>query len=117
MNLAAQTIEPAELPPGGFTSLRGMWLDRKFLVQAISLFVLLGLLYGHVVAKLVRQWSEDPNYTHGFFVPVCAGMLLWIKRKSWLNTTLQPSLWGAVPIVAAMGLLVIGTLGAELFLP
>jgi exosortase len=86
-------------------------------LQAAILLVLIWLLYGHVVAKLVQQWLEDPNYSHGFFVPIGCGLLLWISRKSWKGKPLRPSAHGLFFIVAAMGLLVVGTLGAEIFLP
>src|SRR5579871_3084061 len=117
MNLAAQIIEPAELPPARSTSLRGVEIDRNFLLRAISLFLLVVLLYANVVARLVQQWIDDPNYSHELFVPFCAAILLWVKRKAWLETRLAPSISGTFLIVAAMGLLVAGTLGAELFLP
>ena len=86
-------------------------------LQAAILLVLIWVLYGHVVAKLTRQWLDDPNYSHGFFVPIGCGLLLWTNRKSWMEKPLRPSYSGVFFIVAAMGLLVIGTLGAEIFLP
>ena len=86
-------------------------------LQAAMLLILIWLLYGHVVAKLVRQWLDDPNYSHGFFVPIGCGLLLWTSRKSWMGTPLRPSASGLFFIAAAMGLLVVGTLGAEIFLP
>ncbi len=64
-----------------------------------------------------KQWYEDPNYSHGFFVPVFCLWLLWMNRKSWMGKPLKPSAAGLLVVVAAMGLLVVGTLGAELFLP
>ena len=86
-------------------------------LQAAMLLILIWLLYGHVVAKLVQQWLDDPNYSHGFFVPIGCGLLLWTTRKSWMGTPLRPSASGLFFIAAAMGLLVVGTLGAEIFLP
>lgn len=108
---------PAETTSELSSSREGSARNGAFLLQAILLLVLLGFLYGHVVVKLVRQWYEDPNYSHGFFVPVCCLWLLWMNRKSWMGKPLEPSAWGLLFVVAAMGLLVVGTLGAELFLP
>jgi exosortase len=97
--------------------LQGIGSNWAVYLQAAILLILIGLLYGHVVAKLVRQWLDDPNYSHGFFVPIGCGLLLWTNRKSWMAKSLRPSVSGLFLIVAAMGLLVIGTLGAEIFLP
>jgi len=92
-------------------------LSGTVLFQAVVLFVFLTFLYGPVVVKLVRQWMSDPNYSHGFLVPAGAGFLLWVSRKAWMEEPLEPTTGGLVFIVIAMGLLVVGTLGAELFLP
>jgi len=44
---------------------------------------LLGLLYAGVIQSLVSQWWHDPNYGHGFFVPVFSCLILWLERKRW----------------------------------
>ncbi len=112
-NLKTETAErTSEIP----SNREGISRNGAFLLQLIILLVLVALLYSHVVVKLVRQWLDDPNYSHGFFVPLCAGLLLWMNRKTWMAKPLEPSGAGMVFIVAAMGLLVLGTLGAELFL-
>ena len=96
---------------------QGLSLTRAFLLQGVVLLALLTLLYGHVVAKLAQQWFEDPNYSHGFFVPLSSVLLLWMSRKSWMAKPIEPSVAGFFFVIAAMALLVVGTLGAELFLP
>jgi exosortase len=104
-------LSPARMT---FPGRRSNWVAYS---RAAVLLILIWLLYAHVVAKLVRQWFADPNYSHGFFVPIGCGLLLWTSRKSWMEKPLRPSAAGLFFIVAAMGLLVIGTLGAEVFLP
>jgi exosortase len=117
MNIARQKTEPAERLPGQPRNIQGISLNWTFLLQASILLALLWLLYAHIVANLAQQWFEDPNYSHGFFVPICALLLVWINRKSWMGMALEPSVFGLFFVVAAMSLLVVGTLGAELFLP
>jgi exosortase len=117
MNRVSQKTGSAERLPGRALSLHGIFLNETLLLQVILLFALLWLLYARVVANLARQWFDDPNYSHGIFVPICCALLLWIHRKSWMATPLQPSTSGLLFVVAAMGLLLVGTLGAELFLP
>jgi exosortase len=91
--------------------------NSTFYPQVTILLILICLLYGHVAANLVRQWIADPNYSHGFFVPLGCGLLLWTTRKSWMAMPPRPSDSGLLFVVAAMGMLVVGTLGAEIFLP
>ncbi len=78
--------------------------------------VLMVAVYHHVVAKLVIDWYEIPDFSHGFLVPIFAAYLVWVKRKALLDTKIAPN-WGGIVIVA-LGLLVLllGVYGAELFL-
>ena len=117
MTTALQEPESQDHLSPARVRLPGIGSNWAVYLQAAILLVLIWLLYGHVVAKLVRQWLDDPNYSHGFFVPIGCGLLLWTSRKSWMGKPLRPSASGLFFIVAAMGLLVIGTLGAEVFLP
>ena len=107
---------PAERTSELSLNREGITPKGAVLLQGLILLVLVGLLFSHVVSKLVQQWFDDPNYSHGFFVPLCCGLLLWMTRKSWMNQPLEPSTSGLLFVVAAMGLLVVGSLGAELFL-
>jgi exosortase len=88
----------------------------SFYAQAIILVAVVVLLYARVIPALVQQWFNDPNYSHGVLVPFCSLLLLWSTRKKWLAEPCVPSLTGLVLVFAAMGLLVLGSLGAELFL-
>lgn len=97
-------------------SLKQPSLGISFCLQAAILFTVLVLLYAYVVPGLVAQWFDDPNYSHGILVPFCALLLLWEKRKKWLVERSVPSLTGLIFVIAAMGLLAVGSLGAELFL-
>jgi exosortase len=76
---------------------------------------LVGALYWPVLKLLVLDWWQDPNYGHGFFVPLFAGYALWQERARWLAVKSQPSNWGLLVLVGATGLLIVGSLGAELF--
>ncbi len=72
-------------------------------------------LYAPTVQRLVSQWWHDPNYGHGFIVPLFAGYVLWRERTCWQKVPLEPSNFGLLVMLAAIALLVAGTLGAELF--
>ncbi len=80
----------------------------------IALF--LSFCYYDVVAKLVHDWWFDPDASHGFIVPLFAGYLIWQQRHKLAAMPARPSWVGLLIISAALGTLVIGVLGAELFL-
>lgn len=73
------------------------------------------LVYRHVLAALIRDWWKDPNYSHGFVMPFFAGFVIWRMRDRLKSLPLGPSWFGLGISVVAMGLLVVGNLGAELF--
>lgn len=77
---------------------------------------LVGALYASVLVGLVVQWWQDPDYGHGFLVPLFAGYVLWRERSRWREVPLQPTSLGLLGMMAAIGLLLVGTLGAELFI-
>lgn len=87
---------------------------QPFLV-GLLLAGLVVALYGPVLKLLVLDWWQDPNYGHGFFVPLFVGYILWQERSRWRAVSRQPSNWGLLAMLGAIGLLMVGSLGAELF--
>src|SRR5580704_11925823 len=85
-------------------------------VVGLSLPILVAILYAPVIGSMVRQWWSDPNYGHGFFVPAFAGYVLWSARDRWSSLPLRPSNSGFALMLFAIGLRILGMLGAELFM-
>jgi exosortase len=81
------------------------------LIGALTLAV-----YYRVLAKLVTDWWQIPDFSHGFLVPVFAAYLVWEKRRMLLATRLAPSWNGVAVIVLGLAVLLLGVYGAELFL-
>ncbi len=77
---------------------------------------LVAWLYAGVVAHLVLQWWRDPNFSHGFFVPLFSLYLLWLKRDDLRRRVPSPSWYGLPILILGLLLLILGDLGAELFL-
>ena len=90
--------------------------SRVWWVQGAVLTLLIGLLYYEVIRRLILQWVNDPNFSHGFFVPLFSVYLLWQRRERLSELQLRPSWTGLAVMAAAIALLVVGVLGAELFL-
>jgi exosortase len=91
------------------------WKSRSWVVWCTILLSLLVLLYASVLRLLVAQWWTDPNYGHGFFVPLFSGYILWHQRERWTKSEIEPSNFGLLVMLGAVALLFIGSLGAELF--
>lgn len=90
--------------------------SRVWWAQCAILALLIGLLYYDVLRRLILQWINDPNFSHGFFVPLFSGYLVWRRRQRLAELELRPSWTGLAVMAAALALLVVGVLGAELFL-
>ena len=84
--------------------------------QAFTLVALIGLLYGSILWNLVGQWWTDPNFSHGFFVPMFSAFVVWRDRERLAQIPIRQSWLGLPVIVAALMTLVVGVLGAEFFL-
>jgi exosortase len=83
---------------------------------ALSLPALVVIMYARVLGSLARQWWDDPNYGHGFFVPIFAGFVLWSERDRWRALPFRPNNSGLAIMLFAIGLRILGMLGAELFI-
>jgi len=97
-------------PPSSASADSALWW------QGGALFVLLVFLYYGIVSYLVVNWYIDPNFGHGFFVPLFSAWVVWTDRKRLAAIPVKPSWSGLAVIVAALIILVGGDLGAELFL-
>ncbi|MGC1370928.1 MAG: exosortase A [Candidatus Sulfotelmatobacter sp.] len=84
--------------------------------QAAVLAALLLWMYLPTLAHLVAQWWKDPNFSHGFFVPLFSVFIIWQGRSRLAMARVQPSWWGLLFLVAGLGILILGQLGAEIFL-
>ena len=77
---------------------------------------LLGILYFPVLLRLASQWWHDPNFSHGFFVPAFSVYVVWTERARLAQIPPKPAWSGFWLVVPGLLCLVVGTLGAELFL-
>jgi exosortase len=84
--------------------------------QAVILVAVIGFLYRSILWNLVGQWWTDPNFSHGFFVPMFSAFVVWRDREKLRKIPVRRSWWGLPVVVASLMTLVVGILGAELFL-
>ncbi len=80
----------------------------RFALLAAPLGVGLIWAYWPTLVEMVRRWSTDPRYAHGYLVPAFALFLLWSRRDRLADLKPQPSGWGLVLIGVALGLRLAG---------
>ncbi len=82
--------------------------DRALLVSgsltAGSLAVVLLWSYAPTLANMAERWWSDPQYSHGFLVPVFAAAVLWSRRALWAQAHWEPSWLGLPVLLIGLGL-------------
>jgi len=96
-------------------SLEMSWKGRGRFVWPGVFIGLVVILYAPILKQLVMQWWNDPDYGHGFFVPLISGYVLWQQRARWVKIAVKPSNFGFLVMLGGVVLLLGGSLGAELF--
>ncbi len=87
----------------------------KFHWSTYLLGFLFILLYFQVLVDLVEQWWVDPNYSHGFLVPLVTIYLIWRKRDKLRALEKRRSYFGLLILLLGLGIYIVGTAGAEYF--
>ena len=77
--------------------------------------VLVAACYAPILAALFRQWGNDDDMGHGFFVPVVAAYIVWQRRDELLAMTPKPNWRGLLVVVFGAVQMTVAVLGAELF--
>jgi len=86
--------------------------DGWFLAILVPLLI---AVYAGIIPALVVDWGEDPNYSHGFLVPLISGWFVWQRRFELKAAAIRPANAGLAVIFGSLALLVVGTAGTEYF--
>ena len=86
--------------------------DGWFLAILVPLLI---AVYAGILPSLVVDWGEDPNYSHGFLVPLISGWFVWQRRLELKAAAIRPANAGLAVIFGSLALLVVGTAGTEYF--
>lgn len=88
---------------------------KSYRVPLLLLLPIFVLMYYTIVPYMVQQWYNDPNYSHGFIVPLIAGYFLYERRQELLASTSEPSSTGLLVVLFGALQLCIGYLSFELY--
>jgi exosortase D (VPLPA-CTERM-specific) len=78
-----------------------------FIAALLAAFAFRGALF-----ELVRRWTTQEEYSHGFLIPLVTAWLLWTRRDALVASIERPAWTGAVLILLAMAMHVVGALSA-----
>jgi len=83
--------------PSPLAALR-VWLAPPlgWLVAPLALFTLA------LVWRLWPEWSHNPDLSHGFFVPILVGLLLWEGARNGTQRWLPHGRWTAAAVIACV---------------
>lgn len=79
-------------------------LPTPGLVAGAVVLTALAASYAPNLAALAQQWSDEPNYSHGFLVIPIALAILWQRREDLDVARLRPNLLGWVALAAVLAL-------------
>src|SRR5689334_18419220 len=91
----AEHVSPQESIPGG-----SLW------IKIVSLGVLISFLYFEILGRLASDWWTDPNFSHGFLVPVFSVLVAWQSRKRMATQAIKPSWIGLLLIAGSLMVLI-----------
>ncbi len=89
------------------TALSGVRNSVSVVLLIITVVSLL-CAYWTTLAATAQQWAHDPQYSHGYLVPVFALFLLWSRRSGIRWEAFRPSGWGLPLLGAGIALRLLG---------
>lgn len=90
-------------------------MDSMTWIGAGVFLVAFGLLYHQAISSMVTDWSIDPNYSHGFLVPLISGYFIWIKKEVLAELTPQRSVLGLLVALGGLAMFLVGSVAGESF--
>lgn len=85
-----------------------VWDARSIGLLAV-MTAALAWAYWPVLRDIIDKWASDPQYSHGYLVPLFAGYLLWSRRQHSAASRWRPSWWGVPLLLLAIAMRLVGT--------
>ena len=84
-------------------------------ISLALLFATAVWVYAPIFWEMGLDWYNDPNYSHGFLVPLIAGYFLFQRWPDLKQARVAPSLTGMPVILFGLTMLILGWVGTEYF--
>ena len=84
-----------------------------FLPEGLLIAGLVSAPYESLLTQIAVQPWQDPDYSHGFVVPLFVDYVLYQRRHELRQVSLRPNNLGLLVVLGAIGLLLVGTLAGS----
>ena len=85
--------------------------EKHLIFGSAVLLSTIFLCYGQILFEMAKRWTVDPNYSHGFLIPLLSGYLIWRKKDAFSLSAIDPELKGLPIFMFGLLLLVLGKAG------
>jgi exosortase len=75
------------------------WRYSLAIAAAATTTAAVAWAYWPTLLEVSRSWAHDPQYSHGWLVPLFAVALLWFRREHLPDAVPKPTWWG-LPLLA-----------------
>ncbi len=99
----AQTIQTGAGPSGAGFNPRPLYLVAA--LAAVAAFAFWG-----GIENLFKRWGEQQELSHGYFLPVIAGWMIWARREALRGSLGKPVLLGVAGVAVSAIVLVLSEL-------
>lgn len=73
------------------------------------------LVYYPIIIPMIKQWSADDNYSHGFLVPFISGYLAYMRLPELKAAEVKSSNGGLLLVLLGIAMLLLGWTATEYF--
>ncbi len=95
-------------PPSTTPSSSGFDLRPVYVIGAIALII--GFAYFSGIANLFKRWGEQQELSHGYFLPVIAGWMIWSRRDALKASLGKPEWLGLAGVALSAVVLILSEL-------
>lgn len=99
------TDTPPETSPA---AKNGFALRPVYLVGALALVFLFAFFGG--IENLFKRWGEQQELSHGYFLPLIAGWMLWSRRDALKQSIGKPEILGLAGVAVSIVVLILSEL-------
>jgi exosortase D (VPLPA-CTERM-specific) len=85
-------------------------IPREVLILGGLITAAIGVAYFNGLGNLLKRWGEQQELSHGYFLPLIAGWMLWTRRSALLASLSKPRVLGLVGVGVASILVVLSEL-------